>query len=281
MDLNKVYRLLEINSCGVKDVKELAEESGLTEHLVSSVLGGKKYRALSEEFKEDKAAGIKREYSVPTAVKLSGKEYMSTTDRYLNRLKNKGKTIDEIHSLLIIDDVEPQQATKMIEELEQILEEHKQLEMEFALDKIEEILQLPTKWAIVENDVIEVRPVPVLDGLQVVGVEYLENNAFYMPDELFKVYVSYKYQVYKFLKGDLDHDLTFTERANVSLANKFIAYKEKGFNNLMIANIFEIKQSKVATILGYITGNRSEIKDDFREKRTQTELLSSLAVTCE
>jgi hypothetical protein len=92
----------------------------------------------------------------------------------LQRLIEKVSTFEDIEQYLTIDNVEEKQKNKMLRELEK---DYKRLyirKLDIALDKIQEVLEMPDKWTLTpEQEIVTVYPHPVLNNnYKVVDVAY-------------------------------------------------------------------------------------------------------------
>ncbi len=205
--------------------------------------------------------------------KLDKLEYSRKLSRYTYKLLANKIDIADVENFLQIDDVPMKQAKQMLDDLEkELVKAARELQHE-TLTKIETILALPSKWHIINSNMVEVYPKPVLKDNAVIGTIYETDKAFLMPEELLAVYFSYSYQVIKFIRGDQDHDLTNTEQSNVLLAKEFKELGNKGLSHKEIAAVYGTKTSRVTTAMQYLSSKTERQETERAEQATRAMLV--------
>ena len=179
MDSNRLYRARYLNMVmGVTDVKEIAEQAGLSREQVGKAISNNKadYEDIKADFAEDTIIGdYSRKYDVPKPVTLRGDTLENTLDRYFSLLQRGHITLDIVKSYLIKDDVKDSQITSILKDLEQRLKEYKAGDLNRLAEKLLEVEQLPVKWTVDYKTLclVNIYPSPMLgkDG-KLRGVKY-------------------------------------------------------------------------------------------------------------
>ncbi|RVT57632.1 hypothetical protein [Niallia taxi] len=194
MDFNKAYKALYLyHEEGYSNYKKIASEADIeSTELVKKVIEGRLFKSIQDEFKQDTARGdFGRTYPIPEPKNLSETEYDELKDRYLSRLMSSKNTIEDIRIYLILDDVEPKQATKMLGELTAIYNSMYEDMLDNKLFAVLDVLNKPTKWGMdAEGIIITVYPHPVLSNdYKVKGIEYKSYKSYEMPELLLDRYI--------------------------------------------------------------------------------------------
>ena len=176
MDLNKIYRALYLYTVdGVTDIKEIAEQTGLSIGVTREAVDSKRFfPRVKEDFKEDQERG---EYSRTYEVKykrLQADSLAEAIDRYVNLILRDGKTLDFIKGLMLSDNVKDGQINSVLAEVARVVSEHKAERLQDIVEELLEIEQLPSKFTINKAlEVTEVFPSPMVDRSgHVVAVKY-------------------------------------------------------------------------------------------------------------
>lgn len=275
MDLNRIYKAIRLYEQQiVKDIAEVAVATGLTELIVKdTVITKVRYQSVYSDYINDTEKGTISTYEDKKPKKLATLEYSRKLSRYTYKLLANKIEIADVESFLCIDDVPENQAKQMLKDLEIELVKAARESQHATLTKIDSILALPSKWHIIDSNIVEVYPKPMLEDNAVIGTIYETNKSYLLPDDLLDTYLSYSYQVTKFVRGDQDHDLTHTEQSNVLLAKEFKKLVDKGLSHKEVAAICGAKTSRVKTALQYL-GSRTAKQNEKRAEQATKVMLT-------
>lgn len=185
MDLNKIYRALYLYNDGVTDIKEIAEQTGLSIGLTREAVDSKRFfPKVKEDFKADQEAGnYSRTYEVKHK-RLQADSLAEAIDRYVNLIQRDGKTLDFIKGLMLSDNVRDGQINSVLAKVSRIVAEHKAERLQDIVEELLEIEQLPPKFTINKAlEVTEVFPSPMVDRTgHVVAVKYTAERVDWRKD---------------------------------------------------------------------------------------------------
>ncbi|RSK27466.1 hypothetical protein EJF36_11540 [Bacillus sp. HMF5848] len=124
--------------------------------------------------------------------KLSTVDYTMVKDNYLQRMLNRGTTLDAISDYIDVDyNLEEKQKAKLLKALDKEFTEMHQDNMDnIIFDVLQTLKDTPNKWAINQDGFISiVYPHPVVKGRQVVGIGYKHHKNYFFEDaDLFDAY---------------------------------------------------------------------------------------------
>lgn len=110
MDYNKIYKARYLcKQGGITDIKEIAEQTGLSIEMARKAVDNsmKDYPTIKRDYTEDQEAGdFSRTYEVPTAKRLRAEKLQDAVARYVRLVVEDAKTLDQIKSFLIADDIQ-------------------------------------------------------------------------------------------------------------------------------------------------------------------------------
>lgn len=178
MDYNRIYRARYLYKvAGVTDIKEITEQTGLSLEMARKAVNNSMadYPRVKQDYAEDEARGdFSRNYEVPPVKRLVADKLQSAVERYVKLVVYEGKSLDQIKSLLIADDLKDTQITAILKDVESKVAEHRTEALENIVEQLLAIEQLPPKWTVNKAmTVVEVFPSPMVDRSgHIYGVKY-------------------------------------------------------------------------------------------------------------
>lgn len=188
MDYNKIYKARYLcKVAGVTDIKEIAEATGLSMEMARKAVTDsmKDYPTIKADFTADQEAGdYSRQYPVPPVKRLVADKLQDAVARYVKLIQEDGKSLDNVKSLLIADNVKDTQINNILKTVESKVSEHRTEALEDIAKQLIAIEQLPSKWTINRAmAVVEVFPSPLVDRSgRVYGVKYTSERVDWRKD---------------------------------------------------------------------------------------------------
>lgn len=246
MDKNRIYKALYLHYVRqITDFDLIAEETGVSPHLLSAVVNGKRFEDVLADFMEDRKAGdFSRVYPAPKLKRLYKAEYEAKRDKYLKRMLDGKWTIKDVYYNLLEDGILENQVERMLKQIDKMYEDSLEDLLNSKLDAILEVLNRSTKLGIDwQNNLVTLYPHPVLDSRGYVrGVEYKKQKAFLLPDKLFDLYCE---------RCDQAEEPQFKQLENgkkvitTKLALKWIDLRDKGMSLKEIAKKYKVTPNVV------------------------------------
>lgn len=193
MDYNKIYRARYLYKvAGISSITDIAEQTGLSLEMARKAVNDSMadYPRMKQDFQADQEAGdYSRQYELPATKRLKAEKLQSAVDRYVNLILNDGKSLDNVKSLLIADDLADGQINSILKEVASKVSEAKAESLGETAEQLLAIEALPPKFTVNKAmEVVTVFPSPMVDRTgHITGIKYSSkpvNWRAHLPTEL-------------------------------------------------------------------------------------------------